>query len=106
MGFLNSAFIENQVRQKNGAGFRGGYLNCEIRFLRDIPIQLPKSKTQKQLAAQITERVQRIIDSKTALNATKISDRDQQQLEREIEAHEKQIDKLVMKLYGVDAIPS
>lgn len=104
MGILNSAFIENQVRQKNGVGFRGGYLNCEIRFLRDIPIQLPNSKIQKQLAAQIVERVQRIIDAKAALNSAKISDRQTQQLQREIEAHENKINELVCRLYDVSEI--
>jgi len=102
MGILNSTLIEHQIRQKNGQGFRGGYLNCEIRFLRDVPIQLPKSSSQKKTAGEIVERVKRVLAKKNELQAPLIGDRDREQLEREIETHEAQINELVRQLYRVD----
>ncbi len=105
IGVLNSTLIEQHIRQKNGVGFRGGYLNCEIRFLRDIPIQMPKSALQKKNAGRISTHVGNIINAKNNLQNKLLSDRERERLEREIEVYEKHIDELVCKLYGVDKIP-
>jgi len=105
MGVLNSHLIERDIRQKNGPGFRGGYLNCEIRFLRDVPIQLPKSDMQKRTANQIIVRVKKVLGMKIELQSERLSDREKQQQERNIEAYESEIDDLVCQLYGVDEIP-
>ena len=105
IGVLNSNLIEKYLRQKNGAGFRGGYLNCEIRFLRDIPILVARSASQKKHASQISSYVEKIIKTKTKVQNNKLSDREQERFEREIEANESRIDELVCELYGVDKIP-
>ena len=105
MGILNSALIEQQIRQRNGPGFRGGYLNCEIRFLRDIPIQLPASRSQEKATTEIADRVRQIMVQKNLLQAPLIDDTKKGRLGREIEAHEIRINELVCQLYGVDEIP-
>ena len=105
LGILNSALIEHQIRQQNGTGFRGGYLNCEIRFLRHLPIQLPSDAGQTKLANDIISRVERILAAKPLLCAENQGDRGRERLERQIEAHEAKIDELVCRLYGVDHIP-
>ncbi|MBN1788772.1 MAG: Eco57I restriction-modification methylase domain-containing protein [Sedimentisphaerales bacterium] len=104
IGILNSKLIEQYVRLKNGPGFRGGYLNCEIRFLRDIPIQIPHSSSQKTISSRISVCTEKIIKTKVKLQKNKLSDRERERFEREVEANESRIDELVCKLYGVDKI--
>ena len=105
LGILNSALMENQVRQQNGTGFRGGYLNCEIRFLRQLPIQVPHGANQTRLANEIVGRVGQILTSKEKAHREKMGDRERERLERDIDAHEAKIDELVCRLYGVDSVP-
>jgi hypothetical protein len=106
IGVLNSNLIEKYLRQKSSAGFRGGYLNCEIRFLRDIPMLVASSASQISHASQISLYVEKIINIKNKLQNNKLSDRERERLEREIEANESRIDELVCELYGVDKIPN
>lgn len=111
LGILNSTLADNWIRA-NGTPFRGGYLNCEIRFIRDLPIKLPTTAADKKLAERITSSVRAIMDAKAALrppHAAKggptLSDRETKQLEASIEAHENRINEAVFALYGVDALP-
>jgi hypothetical protein len=46
-----------------------------------------------------------ITKGKKRLADVHLSDREREQLEREVEAHESQIDELVCELYGVKEIP-
>ncbi len=103
-GILNSKLIEAQLQQ-TGTKFRGGYLNCEIRFIRDLPIKLPETADDKKKAAQITESVRAIMAAKTKLRDAKLSDRDRMTLEGEVESNEHRIDEAVFALYGVDGVP-
>ncbi|MBN8646137.1 MAG: Eco57I restriction-modification methylase domain-containing protein, partial [Planctomycetes bacterium] len=84
IGILNSKLADNWIRA-NGTLFRGGYLNCEIRFIRDLPIKLPKTAEDKKLAARITESVRAIMEAKAALRQPKLSDREIKQHEAAIE---------------------
>ncbi|MCC6284377.1 MAG: Eco57I restriction-modification methylase domain-containing protein [Phycisphaerales bacterium] len=104
MGILNSKLADNWIRA-NGTPFRGGYLNCEIRFIRDLPIKLPTTPADKKLAERITGSVRAIMDAKAALRRPKLSDRETKQHEAAIEAHEDRINKAVFALYGVDGLP-
>lgn len=103
-GVLNSRLIETSLRQ-TGTKFRGGYLNCEIRFIRDLPIKLPTTAADKKLAERITESVQVIMDAKATLRQPKLSDRETNQHQATIEANEDRINKAVFELYGVDGLP-
>ena len=117
-GILNSRLIETSLRQ-TGTKFRGGYLNCEIRFIRDLPIKPPATAEDKKLAGRITESVRAIMDAKGklrppappfsgvkgGLKPAALSDRETRSLEGEVEAHEKRIDEAVFALYGVEELP-
>ncbi len=103
-GVLNSRLIETSLRQ-TGTKFRGGYLNCEIRFIRDLPIKLPTTASDKKLAERITQSVRAIMDAKAALRQPKLSDRETNQHQAAIKAHEDRINKAVFELYGVDGLP-
>lgn len=100
-GVLNSQLIEASLQQ-TGTKFRGGYLNCEIRFIRNLPIKLPQTLGEKKYAKRIADCVCTIRDHKTALRTPKISDGEIRRLESSIEANEKRIDEAVYALYGVD----
>jgi type I restriction-modification system DNA methylase subunit len=101
---LNSKLIEKYLRQ-TGTKFRGGYLNCEIRFIKNIPIKLPEGAAEKKYAERIIESVREIMDAKTRLRDVKLSDRERRTLEGEVENHERRIDELVFRLYGVKGLP-
>lgn len=103
-GLLNSSLIETSLRQ-TGTKFRGGYLNCEIRFIRDLPIKLPSSPAEAKIAERITKSVRTILDAKTALRRPQLSDREIKQQQAVIEAHEHRINEAVFVLYGIDALP-
>jgi hypothetical protein len=84
------------------ARFHGGYYGANKQYIENIPIKLPKNKTENDLALRIITNSKRLhVDYKKLQN--QISNRERSQLEREIEAHENQIDELVCNLYGVAA---
>ena len=101
---MNSKLADNWIRT-HGTPFRGGYLNCEIRFIRDLPIKLPETPDEKKKAARIAESVRAIMAAKTKLRDAKLSDRDRKTLEGEVESHENSIDQAVFALYGVKGLP-
>ena len=119
LGILNSRLADHWIRT-NGTPFRGGYLNCEIRFIRDLPIKIPTTAEDKKLAERITSSVRAIMDAKAKLRAPAtpftgvkgglkpagLSDRETKSLEAEVEAHEKRINEAVFALYGVDGLPA
>ncbi|MGA2034319.1 MAG: N-6 DNA methylase [Thermoguttaceae bacterium] len=105
MGILNSKFADDWIRQ-NGTPYRGGYLNCEIRFIKNLPIKLPETADEKRLAERIVESVRAIMDGKTKLRDAKLSDRERRTLEGDVENHEHRIDELIFNLYGVKELPN
>jgi hypothetical protein len=104
LGILNSKLADHLIRAF-GTPFRGGYLNCEIRFIRDLPIKLPETKEEKKLADRIIEFVREIMDVKVKLRDRLLSDRERVQLERTVDANERRIDEAVFALYGVEGLP-
>jgi len=54
LAVLNSRWAEKFIRVR-GTPFRGGYLNCEIRFLRDIPIAELAPAASRMTASHIAE---------------------------------------------------
>jgi hypothetical protein len=101
---LNSKLLDDYMKNTVRDNFRGGYLSLNKQFLGLLPIKIC-GDSDRPLEKQIIEKTKYVIDLKTKQNSNILSDRERTQLEREIEAHEKQIDELVMKLYGVDKIP-
>ena len=104
LGVLNSDFADSWIRS-NGTPFRGGYLNCEIRFIRNLPIKVPETADEKKVAARIIESVRALMAAKSKVRSPKLSDRERKTLESEIESHKHRIDEAVFALYGVKDLP-
>jgi hypothetical protein len=60
LGIMNSRLVERLIRDRNGVGYRGGYMNCEIRFLRNVPVHLPKGAIEGRIAKQICNTPQKL----------------------------------------------
>jgi type I restriction-modification system DNA methylase subunit len=105
VGLLNSRILDFYLRCKS-SHFHGGYFPANKQFIQNLPIKIPKTKTDIERATQISSLVQKVIKTKNKLQKNKLSDRERERHEREIEANESQIDELVCKLYGVDKIPN
>jgi type I restriction-modification system DNA methylase subunit len=103
-GLLNSKLLAAYLKSVS-TPLRGGWFRTFPQFLRLIPIKLPTTAENKKLADRITGGVRTIIDAKTKLRATKLSDREKSQIESEIEANERRIDETVFRLYGVEEVP-
>lgn len=100
LGLLNSRWAESVIRA-GGTEFRGGYLNCEIRFLRNLPVAVLTSRASESLAAQIAECARKIVIAKEDLLRPELGQREREGQDRECEANEERLDELVFKLYGV-----
>ena len=100
LGILNSRWAERFTRTR-GTPLRGGYLNCEIRFLRDIPIAELESAASRSTAERIAELAAAVVRIRERLQAPSLGRRERETYEREAEAHEARIDELVLQLYGV-----
>jgi hypothetical protein len=101
LGILNSNFADGWIR-RNGTPFRGGYLNCEIRFIRDLPVKLPKTKAELKIAEAIIVAVRTIMDVKVMLRTTEMSAREHRQMETSVEACKRRINEAVSRLYEVE----
>lgn len=103
-GLLNSTLLDAFL-QRVTTPFHSGWFAYSKAYIKQIPIKLPATAEDKQLAAQISECVRAIMDAKISLRKPKLSDRERGQLEASIEAHEDRINKAVFALYGVDSLP-
>jgi hypothetical protein len=101
LGLLNSKLLEWMIRQ-TATQMRGGYYSFESRFIRNLPIRTIKHSEagDKTLHDNMVSLVDRIQELNKRLAAAK-NPNDKIQLEREIEADDLQIDRLVYELYGL-----
>ncbi len=107
VGLLNSALLDYAMRRLSNH-FHGGYYPANKQYLQHLPIKIPSTVEDKQLAGRITDSVRAIIVAKTRLRpgaTPPLSDRERTGLETEVEAHERRIDEAVFRLYGVDGLP-
>ncbi len=104
LGLLNSAPIGDYLKAVS-TPLRGGWYRPFPQFMEQIPIKLPTTAADKKLAERIALGVRAIMAAKAALRRPKLSDREKNQLDASIEAHEAAINKAVLALYGVDALP-
>ena len=104
LGLLNSTLLDWFLQQIT-TPFHSGWFAYNKQFIEQLPIKLPTTAAEKKLAAQITESVRTIMDAKAALRQPKLSDRETNQRETAIEAHEASINRAVFALYGVDGLP-
>jgi hypothetical protein len=103
-GLLNSKCLDTFL-QKVTTPFHSGWFAYSKAYIAQIPIKLPKTTAEKKLADRITESVRTIMDAKSKLRDGKLSDRERGSFERDVENHERRIDELVFRLYGVDGLP-
>jgi hypothetical protein len=104
VGLLNSHLLDFYLRCQS-SHFHGGYFPANKQFIQELPIKIPRTKAEKEQSEQISSYVETIIKTKYKVQNNKLSDRERERFEREIEANESRIDELVCELYGVDKIP-
>ncbi|NQW45614.1 MAG: Eco57I restriction-modification methylase domain-containing protein, partial [Deltaproteobacteria bacterium] len=91
-GLLNSSILNFYIK-KVGSNFRGGFFPCSTQFLKKLPIVIPETQDQKNIAKKI-EELMNTINSKIS-NGNALA-------ESEIFENQKQLDQLVSTLYDVD----
>jgi hypothetical protein len=101
LGLLNSRLLEWFIYQ-TATQMRGGYYSYESRFIHNMPIRTinfsdPADKARHKLMVALVEQM-------LSLNkklATAKTDHDKTTMQRQIDATDHQIDKLVYELYGL-----
>jgi len=103
LAILNSALMNLCVQQMTNR-FRGGYYAVNKQALDRLPLrQIDFSNSaDKGRHDKMVALVEQMLDLQKKLAATK-NPNDKTQLEREIEATDQQIDRLVYELYGLTA---
>ena len=102
--YLSSSLLDKWFKMQAGK-FHGGYFGANKQYIKDLPIKIPESNKDHRLAGQVARRAQEVHNAKKKLQTGRLSDRERERLEREIEAYESEIDELVCQLYGIDEIP-
>ena len=102
--YLSSSLLDTWFKTQAGK-FHGGYFGANKQYIEDLPIKLPITKQESKLASEIISLSKSLHKLKKRIQITRLSDRERERHEREIEANELQVNELVCKLYGVDKIP-
>ncbi len=103
-GLLNSRLLDAFLKQVT-TRFHSGWYAYSKAYIAQTPIKLPETAAERRDADRIIELVREIIDAKKKLQAPGLGDRERERVERIVESHERRIDELVCRLYGVDEIP-
>ncbi len=100
-GILNSPLLTYFLKE-TGTALRGGYFRMKTAYLNPFPIRLIDFSAPADVARhdQMVQLVERMLDLHKRLAAAQ-SPHDKTQLQRQIEATDKQIDALVYELYGL-----
>jgi len=100
LGLLNSRLLDWFLHQSSTT-FRGGYFSYESRFIKQLPIRLIHftNPAEKKLHDDLVA----LVDVMLALHQRlpKAVGAEREQLHRQIEKTDREIDGLVYKLYGV-----
>ena len=91
-GLLNSSIL-NFYLKKVGSNFRGGFFPCSTQYLKKLPIIVPVTKAEKNIAEKIEQLMNAITFKIT--NGKVLP-------ESEIFENQKELDRLVSTLYGVE----
>jgi hypothetical protein len=94
LGLLNSKLLEWFIKQ-TATQMRGGWYSFEARFIRNIPIIPPNQSLNK-----ITNLVEQMLSLNKQLPNAK-TDHEKTLIQRQIDATDNQIDKLVYELYDL-----
>ena len=101
LALLNSRLLEWFIRQ-TATRMRGGYFSFEARFIRPLPIRIinPARSGEQKAHDDVTRLVQEML----TLKSTKLRARtphESTQLQRQIDATDREIDRIVYGLYGL-----
>jgi len=101
LGLLNSRLLYWSLEQTSNI-FRGGWITCTKQYFGELPVRIPDTKEprEKNLHDRTISLVQRMLDLHKQLAAAKIPD-EKTRIQRQIDATDKQIDKLVYDLYSL-----
>jgi len=95
LGLLNSKLLDWIIKQ-TATPFRGGWYSFEARFIRSLPIcNADRARHDKMVSL-----VESMLTLHKQLAAAK-TPHEQENLKRQIDATDRQIDKLVYELYGL-----
>ena len=99
LGLLNSKLLFWRLKSISNI-FMGGWITCTKQYVETLPIRsINFSDTFERITyEQIVKLVDHILDLH---KRTAITPQEQEQLRREIESTDRQIDKLVYQLYGL-----
>ena len=95
LGLLNSKLLDWIIKQ-TATPFRGGWYSFEARFIRSLPIYSADRARHDKMVS--------LVESMLALHkqlAAAKTPHEQENLKRQIDATDRQIDKLVYELYGL-----
>jgi len=101
LGLLNSKLLDWMLRQ-SATQMRGGYYSFESRFIKNLPIRAIdfSNTSDKAQHDRMVELVERMLSLHKQLAAAKTA-HDKTMLQRQIDATDKQIDRLVYEFYGL-----
>jgi len=101
LGLLNSKLLNNYFKN-NSVPFRGGFFSANRQYIENIPIRTIDFSDPQDVARhdKMVGLVERMLDLHKRLAETKAG-HEKTLLSRQIEATDKQIDRLVYELYGL-----
>ncbi len=101
LGLLNSRLLDWVVKQ-TATSMRGGWYSFESRFICDLPIAVPTDAQDGGTSAReaIADGVRRLLALSEQLRAIRTG-QEAAQLQREFDAVDARIDRLVYDLYGL-----
>ena len=99
LGLLNSTLLFWYL-QKLSNVFRGGWITCTKQYFSQLPIKIPKSKTEKQLHDEVVQLVETMLQLNKEKQQTTTPDK-LDQLNTRIKYTDDKINKLVYQLYGL-----
>lgn len=101
LGLLNSRLLGWFI-QKTATRMRGGYFSFEARFIRGLPMKPvdPRSATERKSQEQLVQQVHEMLKMKKRVLAAR-TPHDRTQLERQIAATDRDLDRIVYGLYDL-----
>ena len=102
LGLLNSKLLFWKLRELSNV-FRGGWITCTKQYFGELPIRFLNLKDHADKARhdRMVKLVERMLELHKQLTAAK-TDHAKTNLQRQIDATDTQIDKLVYELYGLN----
>ena len=97
LGLLNSQLLDHYLK-KISSTFRGGYFAYNRQYIEQLPIASRPSRSTETL--KVASLVERMLSLHQQLAAAK-TPTEKTHLQRQVEATDREIDRLVYELYGL-----